>query len=69
MLFLNWEKNKISLLTQLADIKTLADAEARDRATLLAKFKSLGTDCENLKRRIDEEAEKKNDIVRLFSKA
>merc|ERR1719430_2789167 len=62
-------KNKISLSTQLADTKTLADAEARDRATLLSKFKGLGTDCENLKMRIDEEAEKKNDILRLFSKA
>merc|ERR1711970_1327781 len=62
-------KNKISLSTQLADTKTLADAEARDRATLLSKFKGLGTDCENLKMKIDEEAEKKNNILRLFSKA
>merc|ERR1719483_677782 len=62
-------KNKISLSTQLADTKTLADAEARDRAALLSKFKGLRSDCENLKMRVEEEAEKKNDILRLFSKA
>merc|ERR1712242_235641 len=37
-------KNKISLSTQLEDTKRLGDSEARDRATLLAKFKSLNTE-------------------------
>merc|ERR1712038_707769 len=32
-------KNKISLTTQLEDTKRLGDAEARDRASLLSKFK------------------------------
>merc|ERR1740137_492204 len=62
-------KSKISLSTQLADTKSLADAEARDRAALLSKFKGLRSDCERLKMRVEEEAEKKNDILRLFSKA
>merc|ERR1711892_1101776 len=62
-------KNKVSLTTQLADTKSLADAETRDRASLLSKFKSLTTDCENMKMRMEEEAEKKNDILRLLSKA
>merc|ERR1712241_852399 len=35
------QKNKISLTTQLEDTKRLGDGEARDRATLLTKFKSL----------------------------
>merc|ERR1711874_936524 len=48
-------KNKISLTTQLEDTKKLADAEARDRASLLTKFKMLSTECENLKMRTDEE--------------
>merc|ERR1719495_2392603 len=61
--------NKISLSTQLEDTKRLADAEARDRSSLLTKFKNLSTDCENLKMRIDEEADKKNDILRGLSKA
>merc|ERR1719402_1945367 len=62
-------KNKISLTTQLEDTKKLADAEARDKAQLLTKFKNLSTDCENLRMRIDEEAERKNDSLRALSKA
>ena len=62
-------KSKVSLTTQLADTKTLADAEARDRAALLTKFKSLRTEIENLKMRLEDEAEKKNDALRLLSKA
>merc|ERR1712128_124516 len=38
-------KNKISLSTQLEDTKRLADAESRDRASLLTKFKMLSTEC------------------------
>merc|ERR1719189_3395106 len=63
------QKNKISLTTQLEDTKRLADGEARDRAALLTKFKNLNTDAENLKMKIEEEAEKKNDVVRALSKA
>merc|ERR1711970_1538072 len=48
-------KNKISLTTQLEDTKRMGDAEARDRASLLSKFKSLNTELESLKERIDEE--------------
>merc|ERR1719315_1018331 len=62
-------KNKVSLTTQLEDTKTLADGEARDRSTLLTKYKNLSSDCENLKMRIDEEAERKNDALRALSKA
>merc|ERR1711892_872600 len=62
-------KNKISLTTQLEDTKRLADAESRDRASLLSKYKALSSDIFTLKQRIDEEAEKKNDILRSLSKA
>ena len=37
-------KSKISLATQLEDTKKLGDAEARDRASLLSKFKHLNTE-------------------------
>jgi myosin heavy chain 6/7 len=37
-------KAKISLTTQLEDTKKLADAEARDRASLLSKFKNMNTE-------------------------
>merc|ERR1719153_2201651 len=45
-------KNKISISTQLEDTKRLADGEARDRASLLTKYKNLSTDCENMKMKI-----------------
>merc|ERR1739836_270866 len=41
-------KSKISLTTQLEDTKRLGDSEARDRAALLAKFKNLNAELENL---------------------
>ena len=37
-------KNKISLTTQLEDTKRLGDSEARDRASLLSKFKNLNSE-------------------------
>merc|ERR1719245_2296891 len=63
------QKNKISLTTQLEDTKRLGDAEARDRASLLTKYKNLMTEAENLRMRIDEENEKKNDALKALSKA
>ena len=63
------QKNKISLGTQLEDTKKLADGEARDRAALLTKFKALCTESENLRMKIDEESEKKNDVLKALSKA
>merc|ERR1719471_2566485 len=53
------QKNKISLTTQLEDTKRLGDGEARDRAALLTKYKSLMTEAENLRMRIDEENERR----------
>merc|ERR1719476_92838 len=63
------QKNKISLTTQLEDTKRLGDGEARDRATLMTKYKSLTTEAENLRMRIDEESDKKNDALKALSKA
>merc|ERR1712079_495713 len=63
------QKNKISLTTQLEDTKRLGDGAARDRATLLTKFKNLTTEAENLRMRIDEESDKKNDALKALSKA
>ena len=62
-------KNKVSLETQLEDTKKLGDSEARDRANLLTKFKNLSMDCDNIRMRIEEEAERKNDTLRALSKA
>ena len=62
-------KNKVSLETQLEDTKKLGDSEARDRANLLTKFKNLSMDCDSIRMRIEEEAERKNDTLRALSKA
>merc|ERR1712024_168436 len=62
-------KNKISLATQLEDTKRLGDGEARDRASLLSKYKALTTDVESLKDKIDEENQKKSDALKALSKA
>merc|ERR1712066_1017271 len=62
-------KAKISLTTQYEDTKRLGDSEARDRASLLARFKNLNTELENLRNRIEEESEKKSDALKALSKA
>ena len=50
-------------------IRRLADAEARDRASLLSKFKNLNTDLESIRIRIEEESEMKSDLLKALSKA
>merc|ERR1719412_1381593 len=62
-------KNKISLTTQLEDTKRLGDGEARDRASLLSKFKIMTTELENLREKVDEENQKKSDGLKGLSKA
>merc|ERR1712165_286836 len=62
-------KTKISLTTQLEDTKKLADAEARDKAALMSKFKNLTAELESFRDRIEEESEKKSDALRTLSKA
>merc|ERR1719336_1507388 len=62
-------KTKISLTTQLDDTKRLADAEARDRATLMSKFKTLSSELDTMRERIEEESEQKAEILKQLSKA
>ncbi|KXJ68998.1 hypothetical protein RP20_CCG000603 [Aedes albopictus] len=62
-------KIKISLTQQLEDTKRLADEEARERATLLGKFRNLEHDLDNLREQVEEEAEGKGDIQRQLSKS
>merc|ERR1712002_345785 len=65
----NMNKGKISVTTQLEDTKALADAEAKDRAALLTKFKMLSTDLENLREKLENEAMRKSDALKALSKA
>merc|ERR1712128_319570 len=62
-------KNKVSLSTQLEDTKRLADSEARDRSSLLTKYKNLSTDLETLKDEIENTHLQKSDIMKALSKA
>eukprot|EP00095_Tigriopus_kingsejongensis_P006362 maker-scaffold42_size484952-snap-gene-2.10 protein:Tk06362 transcript:maker-scaffold42_size484952-snap-gene-2.10-mRNA-1 annotation:"myosin heavy chain isoform 3" len=64
-----FSKQKISLTTQLEDTKRLADAEARDRSSLLSKFKSLNADLESIRERCEDESERKSDLLKGLSKA
>jgi len=65
----NANKAKISVTTQLENTKALADAEAKDRAALLTKYKNLSTDFENLKEKIENEHMRKSDALKALSKA
>merc|ERR1719297_393291 len=62
-------KAKISVTTQLEDTKALADAEAKDRASLLTKYKMLSTDLENLREKLENEAMRKSDALKALSKS
>merc|ERR1711936_388669 len=65
----NMNKGKISVTTQLEDTKALADAEAKDRASLLTRYKMLSTDLENLREKLDNEQMRKSDALKALSKA
>merc|ERR1719220_1862151 len=62
-------KVKVSLTTQLEDTKRLGESEAKDRASLLTKFKNLTTDLENLREKIDNEHMRKSDGLKALSKS
>merc|ERR1712106_435922 len=62
-------KGKISVTTQLEDTKALADAEAKDRANLLTRFKMFSTDLENIREKIENESMRKSDALKALSKA
>merc|ERR1712060_763411 len=51
----NMNKGKISVSTQLEDTKALADAENKDRSSLLTKFKMMMTDLENFREKLENE--------------
>merc|ERR1711971_892404 len=65
----NMNKAKISVTTQLEDTKALADAEAKDRAVLLTKYKMMSTDLETLREKLENEAMRKSDALKALSKS
>merc|ERR1719447_669211 len=65
----NMNKAKISVTTQLEDTKALADAESKDRSSLLTKYKMMATGLENLREKMENEAMRKSDALKALSKA
>merc|ERR1719466_657598 len=65
----NMNKGKISVTTQLEGPKALADAESKDRSSLLTKYKMMSTDLENLREKLENEAMRKSDAMKALSKA
>ena len=65
----NLSKMKTSLNTQLGDMKRLSEAESRDKAILVGKFKALENDIETMREKIEEENALKADYQRQLSKA
>merc|ERR1719154_590661 len=65
----NMNKGKISVTTQLEDTKALADAENKDRSSLLIKYKMFATDLENLREKLENENARKSDTLKALSKA
>merc|ERR1712200_383957 len=65
----NMNKGKISVTTQLEDTKALANAESKDRSSLLTKYKMMATDLENLREKMENEAMRKSDALKALSKA
>merc|ERR1712184_168601 len=62
-------KSKISVSTQLEDTKALADAENKDRSSLLTKYKMMATDLENFREKLENENARKSDALKALSKA
>merc|ERR1711981_1166885 len=59
----------ISVSTQLEDTKALADAENKDRSSLLTKFKMMMTDLENFREKLENENARKSGALKALSKA
>ena len=65
----SWKKLYFFSIIQLEDTRRLADAESRDRATLLGKFRNLESDLERLGEKIEAENEAKAEIQKAMSRA
>merc|ERR1712215_114765 len=51
------------------DTKSLANAESKDRSSLLTKYKMMATDLENLREKLENENMRKSDALKALSKA
>jgi myosin heavy chain 6/7 len=62
-------KYKVQLHSQLDEAKKLADDEAKERQTLLGKFKNLEHALDGMREQLAEESGAKDDLIRQVNKA
>merc|ERR1719431_102675 len=62
-------KTKSALVAALDEQKAIADEEAKERVSLLAKFRNLEHECDGLKENLDEEVGAKENLGRSLNKA
>merc|ERR1740129_2272364 len=62
-------KVKSGLATQLDDIKRVADDEAKERQSLLGKFRNAEHEVDGMREHLDEEIAAKDNLARQFNKA
>merc|ERR1739846_186417 len=62
-------KVKSGLATQLDDIKRVADDEAKERQSLLGKFRNAEHEVDGMREHLDEETAAKDNLARQFNKA
>merc|ERR1711923_385705 len=62
-------KVKVQLMAQLDECKHVADDEAKERHSLLGKFKNLEHELDGIKEQLEEETCGKDDVLRQVNKA
>merc|ERR1712152_119483 len=62
-------KYKLQLVGALDEAKKVADSEAKERQTLLGRFKNLEHELDGSRSMLDEEAGAKDEILRQVTKA
>merc|ERR1719266_866637 len=62
-------KYKVQLMSQLEEIRRVADDEAKERQSLLGKYKNLEHELDGHREHLDEENGAKEDILRQLNKA
>ena len=63
------QKLKIQLASQLEEASRYADEEAKERQSLLGKYKNLEHELDGMKFQLDEESANKDDVARQLAKA
>ena len=63
------QKIKIQLASQLDDVKRMADDEAKERQSLLGRYRTLEHEFDGVKAHFDDEVQQKDEVCRQVGKA